>query len=115
MRRGAAGVVIGVAVAAALAASQERADAVGFKGKFEVQTLELGYVIGARTLKLRAVPVNGPTVELQTADAETIDRLIRLAELKGHGGSLAVEIDGKEIKAIDVAVGGPFRVAGRSE
>lgn len=112
MRRGAAGIVMGVAVAVAFATSLERADAVGFKGKMEVRTLELGYAIGAKTLKLRAVPLSGPTVELQTADAETIDRLIRLAELKSRGGRLAVEIDGNEIKAIDVAVGGAFRVAG---
>jgi len=113
MRRGPAGILIGVALAVALAASQERADAVGFKGKFEVQALEIGYVIGARTLKFRAVPFNGPTVELQTADPDTIDRLIRLAEVKSRGGRLAVEIDGNEIKAIDVGVGNVFTHAGQ--
>ena len=113
MRRGAVGLVVAVAVAA-FAMWQEQADALGIKGKFEVRTLELGYALGPKTLKLRAVPVAGPVVELQTADAETIDRLFRLADIKNRGGRLAVEIDGEEIKAIDVAVGAAF-AAGQPE
>jgi len=111
MRRGAVGLVLAVAAAVAFAMWQEPADALGIKGKFEVRTLELGYVLGPKTLKLRAVPVAGPVVELQTADPETIDRLFRLADIKNRGGRLAIEIDGEEIKAIDVAVGAVFAAA----
>ena len=111
MGRRAAGTLILVVGAALGAPWLDQADAVGIKGKLEVRILELGYVPAAKTLKLRALPTAGPAVELQTGDAETIDRLIRLAEIKSQGGRLAVEIDGEEIKAIDVAVGGGFFIA----
>jgi hypothetical protein len=78
----------------------------GIKGKLDVRSLEIGYGLGGRTLRLRATPVSGPAVDFQTSDSETIDRLLRIAELKSHGARVAVEIEGEELTGIDVAVGG---------
>jgi hypothetical protein len=98
--------------AAALVLSATRhaaSDTFGFKGKYEVTKLELGYVPGTRSLKARLRLTSTPgDIEYQTADAETIDRLIRLADMKSRGSHLAVDLEGSEVKAFYVVVGGTF-------
>jgi hypothetical protein len=103
-------VAAAVVVAGALAtAPHARGDAFGFKGKSEVTKLELAYVPGTKTLKARfRTGLSAGDVELQTSDAENIDRLIQLADMKSRGSRLAVELEGSEIKAVYVAVGGSF-------
>jgi hypothetical protein len=100
--------VVLLAAAVSAAALLARADGLGIKGKLDVRTLELAYLPGTKTLKVRAIPAGAAAVEMQTSDAETIDRLLRLAELRTRGSRLAVELDGGEIKAFHVAIGGGF-------
>jgi hypothetical protein len=84
----------------------------GLEGKVEVRTLELGYVIESKALRVRAIPVgSAPVTELQSADPETIDRVLRFADMKSHGARLFVEIDGGHIKAMDASLGPAVSVA----
>jgi hypothetical protein len=97
-------VVLGTVV---LVGSAGRGDTFGFKGRADVTKIELGYVPASKTLKGRVRIVGTPdVVEFQTTDAETIDRLIRLTDMKTRGARMAVELEGGEVKAWDLVVGG---------
>jgi len=100
--------LLGLAV---LAAPPGRAQSLGLKARLEVRVLEIGYAPAAKSLRLRAQPLGSgaPATEMQTTDPDTIDRILRLAEIHSQGGRLAVEIEGGEIRAIDVTVGTPLR------
>jgi hypothetical protein len=104
-----AGAVVGATVAVFGVTRHVVGDTFGFKGKSEVTKLELAYAPGAKTLRarLRITSAMGD-VEYQTSDAETIDRLIHLADMKSRGSRLAVELEGSEVKAFYVVVGGSF-------
>jgi hypothetical protein len=81
-------------------------DTFGLKGKMEVSRLELAYVPGSKAIKVRLRFPSAAGVDYETADAETIERLLRFADMKVHGGRLAVEMEGSAVKAFYVAVGG---------
>jgi hypothetical protein len=95
------------AVLVPLTTRTARGDAFGFKGKAEVKTLEIAYLPASKSLKLRAQLTGaGGTASYQTTDADTIDRVLELASLKSQGARLGVELEGGEIAAFHVVVGG---------
>lgn len=113
LARMAAAALLGAAV---VATSSGRAEGIGFKGRLEVRVLEIGYAPAARSLRMRIHPAARAvlTPELKTTDPETIDRLLRLAEMKSHGARLDVEIEEGEIRAVDVSIEGlPLSSMGR--
>jgi hypothetical protein len=77
----------------------------GRQGRLQLRQLEMGYVFGDKSLKIRAHTVSGLAVELRTSEAGEIDRILRMADLLASGRArLFVELEGDAIRSLDASI-----------